>query len=118
MSEEISVKHTNNGTADKFVVSTSSKKLELTFFKANGIYFVNINNAHIIDYKQFAKVKNITQMHNGKDITLSIGSGSASASLLIKDCDVEMIQKALIVMSEFMKTKSSLYKDLIYILFH
>lgn len=118
MSEEISVKHTKNGSVDKFIVNTSSKTLQFTFFKANGIYFVNINNVHIIDYKQFAKVKNITQVNNGKDITLSIGSTSASVSLLIKDCDVEMIQKALIVMSEFMKTKSSLYKDLVYILFH
>lgn len=114
MSEEVNVKHINNGSTDKFVVNTSSKTLQFVFFKANGIYFININNEHIIDYKQFAKVKNIKQMNNGKDITLSIGK----ESLLIKDCDVVIIQKALIVMSEFMKTKSSLYKDLMYILFH
>lgn len=112
--DKVNVEHSKSGTSDKFVVSTPEKKLEFTFFKANGIYFVNINNMHIIDYKQFCKVKNITQMNNGKDITLSIGT----STLLLKDCDVQMIQKALIVMSDFMKTKSSLYKDLMYVLFH
>ena len=106
--------HVKNGSIDKFTIVKAEKKLEFAFFKANGVYFVNINNDHIIDYKQFCRVKSLKQSSNGSDVVLCIGA----SNMAIKNCDVQMVQKALIVMSDFMKTKSSLYKDLMYILFH
>mgnify|MGYP000267934581 CR=1 FL=1 len=39
--------------------------MEFSFFKLNGVYYININGCHIIDYKHFI---NIQQTHavNGR----------------------------------------------------
>ena len=63
MDLEIKSTHLKSGSIDKFSIVKGDKKLEFAFFKANGIYFININNDHIIDYKQFCKVKSLKQAY-------------------------------------------------------
>ena len=92
---------------DNFIIKKSNeKKIQFSFFKINSIYYVNINNIHIIDYKRFISIQSMSNIDNSVKIKNTyIGDFS------IEDCDVEILTKALSVMNNFMKNKKNTYKD-------
>jgi hypothetical protein len=109
------IKHFTGINTDNFIIKKlDGKKLCFSFFKVNGVHYININGEHIIDYKRFTSIQFITKLTDNsvKIINTFIGE------LIIENCDTEMFQKALSIMSKHMKNKSSYFGDLMYLLFN
>lgn len=110
---KILVKHFSGINSENFIVKKfNDKKLEFSFCKLNGIYYVNINGHHMVDYKKFINIQSIITCEEDVKISnLYIGD------LLLKNCDVEIVHKALLVMDDWMKSKTRWYSDFLYHIF-
>jgi len=102
--------NTNNFTIKK----ADGKKIGFSFFKINGIYYVNINGEHIIDYKRFV---NIQQISKNDENSIKI-KNAFIGDIIINNCDVEMFSKSLNIMNKYIKHKNNYYNDLMYFMFH
>lgn len=108
------VKHFSGTNTDNFIIKKfNNKRLEFSFFKLNGIYYININSFHIIDYKRFINIEHITK----EDENVRI-KNPFIGDILLLNCDVDIVYKALRIMADWMKNKKSIFKDLLYFLFH
>lgn len=111
---KILVKHFSGINSENFIVKKSNgKKLEFSFCNINGIYYININGHHMVDYKKFINIQSIITSDN--DIKLS---NPYMGEILIQNCDVDIIHKALLVMDEWIKSKTKWYSDFLYHFFH
>ena len=99
-----------NSTNFTIKKSNSNLKLHFSFFKINGIHYINIDNTHIIDYKKFIKIQQISKIDEKsiKIRNLYIGE------IVLEHCDVEIFSKALNIMNTFMKSKKNFISDAIY----
>lgn len=111
---KILVKQFSGTNTENFIIKKfNGKRLEFSFFKLNGIYYINLNSYHIIDYKRFINIDFISKENeNVKIKNLYIGD------ILLLDCDVDLVHKALNIMADWMKNKQSIFKDFLYFLFH
>lgn len=108
------VKQFSGTNTDNFIIKKfNNKRLEFSFFKLNGIYYININSFHIIDYKRFINIEHITK----EDENVRI-KNPFIGDILLLNCDVDIVYKALQIMAEWMKSKKSIFKDILYFLFH
>lgn len=103
----------NTNTENFIVEKKDGKKLDFAFFKINGLYYININNQHIIDYKKFINIQYITT----DDEHLKIKNNSIG-EISIPNCDLDIIQKALSIMNNHMKKKNTWYSDILYMIIH
>jgi hypothetical protein len=110
------IKQYSGINSDNFVIKKfDGKKISFSFFKLNGIYYVSINGDHIIDYKKFINIQQISKLDNDEN---SIKVKNAYiGDIVIPNCDPEIFQKALNVMSNYMKNKSSYVSDLMHFVF-
>ena len=72
----------------------------------------------MIDYKKFIHIHYVSSATDEQ-----LGDGIKFKNIFMGDvfipnCEVDIFQKALDVMSEWMKKKTSWFKDLIYFIFH
>lgn len=98
---------------ENFVFRKNNYKLQISLFKLNGIYYININGEHIIDYRRFKNIQCMSQNEDNVNI-----KNSYFGQLKISNCDVELFKYALFVLSEWMKKKTSFFSDVLYYLFH
>jgi hypothetical protein len=108
------VKQFSGTNTDNFIIKKfNNKRLEFSFFKLNGIYYININSFHIIDYKRFINIEHITK----EDENVRI-KNPFIGDILLLNCDVDIVYKALRIMADWMKNKKSIFRDFLYFLFH
>jgi hypothetical protein len=113
------IKQYSGINTDNFIIKKSDgKKLNFTFFKINGIYYININGDHIIDYRRFINIQQISKMNTAENIESVILKNAHVGDIIINNCDPEMFQKALSIMSRHMKNKNSYYNDIMYFMFN
>jgi len=99
---------------DNFIIKKyNGKRLEFSFFKLNGIYYININGCHIIDYKHFVNIQHISQVEENVKI-----KNTYVGEILLINCDVDIVHKALTIMSDWMKSKQHALADFMYYMFH
>ena len=111
---KILIKEFSGLNSDNFIIKKyNKKKLEFSFFKINGMYYVNINGHHIIDYKRFINIQKISK--TGEDVKIS---NPFIGDIILYNCDVDMVYKALTIMSDWIKSRTSIFKDLMYLIFH
>lgn len=111
------IKQYSGINSDNFVIKKyDGKKITFSFFKLNGIYYVSINGDHIIDYKRFVNIQQISKLEEGDKAGIKVKNGYVG-DLVIYNCDPEIFQKALSVMSNFMKNKSSYLSDFMHFMF-
>jgi hypothetical protein len=111
------IKQYSGINSDNFVIKKfDGKKISFSFFKLNGIYYISINGEHIIDYKHFINIQQISKLENSDIPTIKIKNGYIG-DMLIYNCDTEIFQKALNVMSKYMKNKHTYFSDFIYFMF-
>ena len=114
---KILIKQFSGLNTDNFIIKKfNGKRLEFSFFKLNGVYYININGCHIIDYKHFINIQHISKDDND-DKNVKIKNRSIGDMILI-DCDVDIVHKALTVMSDWMKSKQNTFNDFMYYIFH
>jgi hypothetical protein len=111
---KILIKQFSGLNTDNFIIKKfNGKRLEFSFFKLNGVYYININGCHIIDYKHFINIQHISK----DELNVKIKNRSIGDMILI-DCDVDIVHKALTVMSDWMKSKQNTFNDFMYYIFH
>jgi len=111
---EIIFKQYSGLNTENFVFrKTNDKNLHISLFKLNGIYYININGEHIIDYKRFKNIQCISQIENHVLI-----KNSYIGQLKISNCDIDLFKKSLFVLAEWMKKKTSFVNDFFYYLFY
>jgi hypothetical protein len=113
------IKQYSGINSDNFVIKKyDGKKISFSFFKINGIYYININGEHIIDYKKFINIQQISKIECEDEKISSIKVKNAYiGDIIIHNCDPEIFQKSLNVMSNYMKNKSSYVSDLMHFVF-
>lgn len=102
------IKQYSGINTDNFVIKKiDGKKFNFSFFKLNGIYYININGDHIIDYKRFRNIQQISKIDETsiKIKNLHIGE------IIIENCDTEIFKRGLLIMTDYMKTKSNYIHD-------
>jgi len=108
------VKQFSGINTENFIIKKfNNKRLEFSFFKLNGIYYININGFHIIDYKRFINIEHIIK----EDENVKI-KNPLIGDILLLNCDVDIVYKALQIMADWMKSKKSIVRDFLYFLFH
>jgi hypothetical protein len=111
---KILIKQFSGLNTDNFVIKKfNGKRFEFSFFRLNGVYYVNINGCHIIDYKHFINIQHISKV----DEDVKIKNPYIGEIRLI-NCDVDMVHKGLTVMSDWMKSKQNVFSELMYYMFH
>lgn len=99
--------------SENFIVKRNDLKLEFSIFKLNGIYYINLNGQNIIDYKKFI---NISQISLEKDDTVKI-CNPCIGNIILNNCQVDLVCKALKIMNLYMKGKISFWKHILYLFF-
>jgi|LakMenEpi03Aug12_release.lakeMendotaPanAssembly.Ray.scaffolds.fasta_scaffold133307_4 hypothetical protein len=117
--DKLIIKQYSGINSDNFIIKKyDGKKISFSFFKLNGIYYININGEHIIDYKKFVNIQQISNIDQEDDKISSIKVKNAYiGDIMIHNCDPEIFQKALSVMSNYMKNKSNYVSDLMHFVF-
>ena len=111
---KIVVKQFSGTNTENFIIKKfNGNKLEFSFFKLNGIYYININSCHIIDYKHFINIQHITQIDENVKI-----KNPYIGEIILLDCDIDIVHKALTIMSEWIKSKQNTINDIMYFIFH
>lgn len=100
---------------DNYIISNNvGNKLSFGFFTVNGIYYINLNGEHIIDYYKFIQIKKIS--YDEKDNFLKI-TNTHLGDIYLPNCDMDIFKKALSEMNKWMKNKHSLLSSLYYFVF-
>ncbi len=108
------IKQFSGINSDNFVIKKSNgKKLSFSFFKLNGIYYINLNSDHIIDYKKFINIQQISNLEQSIKI-----KNSYIGDIIIDNCDTEIFHKALNLMANYMKNKTTYMSDIMYLFFN
>jgi len=117
------VKHFLGLNTDNYVLKKSDgKNLSFSFFKINGIYYINLNGCHIIDYKKFISgIKQISdESETDKEVKNTFNNvvlkHAYFGQIKLRNCDVEMCYKAITLMKESMKGKITFWKNVYYYL--
>lgn len=103
---------------DNFVIKKfDGKKISFSFFKINGIHYININGEHILDYRKFVNIQKISKIEKNDNTSDSIEiRNSFIGNLVIHNCDIEIFKKSLDVMNVYMKNHRTYMNDFIYLL--
>lgn len=103
---------------DNFVIKKfDGKKISFSFFKINGIHYININGEHILDYRKFVNIQKISKIEKDDNTSDSIEiKNSFIGNLVIHNCDIEIFKKSLDVMNVYMKNHRTYMNDFIYLL--
>lgn len=112
------IKQYSGINTDNFIIKKfDGKKINFSFFKVNGIYYININGEHMIDYKRFVNIQQISniEIDNKQAIKLK---NLHIGDIIIYNCDTEIFQKALTVMDNYMKNKKTYFSEIVHFLFH
>lgn len=117
------IKQYSGINSDNFVIKKfDGKKIAFSFFKLNGIHYISINGDHIIDYKRFVNIQQVSKIEiTGNDAattsSIKVKNGYIG-DILIHNCDPEIFQKALNVMSKYMKNKTNYVSDFMHFMFN
>ena len=95
------------------VKKIDGKKLKFSFFKINGINYVDINGEHIIDYKRFINIQQVSVVKEVDGIKVM---NNMIGDIVIHNCDPEIFKKSLNVMQRHMKHKTNYLSDLVNLL--
>lgn len=110
---DIILKQYSGLNTENFLFRKGNSKLQISLFKLNGIYYININGEHIIDYKRFKHIQCMSQVDENVII-----KNYYFGQLKISNCDIELFKHSLFVLAEWMKKKTSYFSEFLYYLFY
>ena len=106
--------YTGINTDNFLITKHDGKRISFSFFTMNGIYYINLNGEHVMDYNKFIRIKKIS--YNTNDNILKI-SHTHFGDIYIQNCDVIVFKKALHEMNVWMKNKKSILSNILYYIF-
>ena len=99
---------------DNFIIKKGNgKSLEFSFFKLNAIYYININGHHIIDYKHFINIQHISNESNNVKL-----QNPFIGDITLVNCDIDIVYKSLTIMAKWMKSKQTIFNNIMYYMLH
>ncbi len=112
---KILIKHVSGLNCEYFCIKkVDGHEIKFSLFKINGIYYVNINGHHVIDYKRFINIHYLANI--GDDVIIR---NPYFGEIILKNSDVEIVQKAMTLMVKEMKKSGwTWFNDLMYYVFH
>jgi hypothetical protein len=111
---KILVKQFTGINSENFIIKKGDgKELAFSLCKINGIYYVNLNGQHMIDYKKFTKIQSVCNVNN--DVRFK---NLFDGDIILKNCDVEIFQRALEVMNDWMNKQTNWFHDIVYFITH
>lgn len=112
--DKIIIRHFSGINTENFQLKKANgKKIQFNIFKLNGIYYVNINGEHMMDYRKFINIQSI--INDNDDVKIQ---NVYIGEIKIENCDIDLVKKALVVMAEWMKKNVSWLNYIMYIIFH
>jgi hypothetical protein len=112
------IKQFSGTNCENYIVKKyNGRKIEFSLFKLNGVYYVNLNGNHIIDYRKFTNIQYLSNIEIHEKMSVKLGNPYVG-EILIENCDVDVIHKSLEIMSEWMRKKASWFGDFMYFVFH
>ena len=109
---KILIKQYSGVNTDNFIISKmDNKKISFSFFIMNGIYYINLNGEHIMDYNKFIDIKKFSYNQNENCLKIT---NRHFGDIFIHNCDVDIFKKALSEMNIWMKNKRSVISNLLY----
>lgn len=119
---KIFIKQYSGVNTDNFIISKADdqsgkdplkcgKKISFSFFIMNGIYYINLNGEHIMDYNKFIDIKKFSYNQNENYLKIT---NRHFGDIFIHNCDVDIFKKALSEMNIWMKNKRSVISNLLY----
>jgi len=101
------------GTENFIIKKYNGKSISFSFFKLNGIYYVNVNGVHVMDYHKFIHIISMHQTETG----VTIKNGYVG-EMYIDNCDMSIMHKALETMAKWSAQKRSIWRDIVYYIFN
>lgn len=101
------------GTENFVIKKYNGKCISFSFFKLNGIYYVNVNGVHVMDYRKFTRIISMHQTESG----VKIKNGFVG-DMFLENCDISIVQKALETMAKWNDSKRSIWRELVYYIFN
>lgn len=109
---KLTIKQYYGINTDNFIISKDDgRNLKFGIFSINGIYYINLNGEHIIDYYKFIQIKKVS--YNENDNILKI-SNKYLDDIHVHNCDLDIFRKALSEMNTWMKNKKSVISNILY----
>jgi len=108
-SGQLIIKQYSGINTDNFVIKKfDGKQIAFSFFKINGIRYLNINGENIINYNKFINIQQVVKLETKDDELPGIKiTNGFYGNMIIYNCDVEIFSKALSVMNKYMKNNKS-----------
>lgn len=113
--KKLFIKQYSGINTENFIISKANgKKISFSIFKINGIYYINLNGEHIIDYNKFIHIKKFS--YNPEKNTLKI-TNTHFGDIYISNCDLDIFNKTMLEISNYMQNKTSILSNLFYYIF-
>lgn len=107
----INVKQYKCYNSNALILTKNRLKIKFNYYKINSIVFININGDHLFDFKTLLLIDMLENIKQGEDTNLCI-KHSKLGEIIIKNCDVEIFEKGLFIINEWVEKNKNFLKDL------
>ncbi len=107
----INVKQYKCYNSNVLVLTKNNLKVKFNYYKLNGIVFININGDHLFDFKTLLLIDMLENIKEEDKTNLSI-KHSRLGEIKIKNCNVEIFEKGLCIINEWIEKNKNFFKDL------
>jgi hypothetical protein len=110
MGDNILLRHTTGVNSENYILAQQNGlQVKFSVVDIEGMYYVSINNEHVLDYKKFMLfecVKNI-----GRDTVIEY---VYTDDIVIKNCNVFLIHKMIDILQDNLKKKIGMFYNIKY----
>lgn len=85
------------------IIKPSGHKLVFAIIKLNDVYYISINNKHVVDYKKFSNIKSIISINDVVCI-----ENTSVGKIMIEECSLDLVQCMMEIIHTFVKSKIGL----------
>jgi hypothetical protein len=109
--KSLDIKQYKSSNSNVILITKDKLQLKLNYYKLNNIVYVNINGEHLFDFKILLLIDCISNINENNTINLNI-KHSKLGEIIIKNCNIEMFQKGLHIINEWVNKNKNFLKDL------
>ncbi len=109
--KSLEIKQYKSYNTNVLLITKDKLQLKLNYYKLNNMVYVNINGEHLFDFKILLLIDLITNINENNTTNINI-KHSKLGEIIIKNCNVEMFQKGLHIINEWVNQNKNFFKDL------
>ena len=105
-------KHFTGHNCENLIIKQGNLKIHFSYYRINGMYFVNINNENVFDFKRLLFIdwmRNEKSENNNCDLKIQ---NSNFGEIIIPNCNVKIFEKGIKEIHQWIKKQSNLIKDI------